>query len=293
MKIKTLSLLLLVSWAPLHGASSLITLDMGPGTQGQNNGPASVAGYNLYNGGSVNAAGLVTYGTLQGSNTAITATSQTNGQLTTNLSPITGGSTNFAILNSVVISGVATGGSALTINPVAGAAVGSPTGLVPLARISNTAGAGLGVGTDSGTTNAELDFTSTLTETLSFNFSQPVLLVSVRGGFWDSGATSSRYVININGQTFTTADGNGGWYNFTGTGNNAPGFTQTTIDGVTGVLLNPGQTFTFTPAIGATGNTSGTANGHINELSFYVVPEPTTAAFGLIGLIGLMRRRRA
>jgi hypothetical protein len=293
MKLKILSFLTFAGFSPAFAVSTLITLDMGPGTQGANNGPASIAGYNLYNNGSVAANGVITYGTSVGTITTITPTSLNNGSLTVNLTPITAGSTNFAILNSIDIGASATGSSALTITPVAGAAVGSPTGLVPLARTSNTAGAGIGVGTDSPTTNAEIDLTSTLTETLSFNFSQPVLLVAVRGGFWDTGTGSSRYNININGQTFTTADGNGGWYNFTGTGNNAPGFTQTTIDGRTGVLLNPGQTFTFTPAIGASGNTTGSANGHINELSFYAVPEPTTAALGLLGIVGLMRRRRA
>jgi hypothetical protein len=155
-------------------------------------------------------------------------------------------------------------------------------------------GPGVGTGQNSGN---EIDGPNNVTIT----FDKPVVLTQVQAAWWDANNTentpdSYRLTIDGTGRNAVPAT-EGGLHTLT---DGAPwvggsGFTSSTVDGVTGVYLPAGQAFVVS---GVDTNANGTIgdNGLLQRFSFHVVnpiPEPTSLTLGALGLLGLLRRRRA
>jgi hypothetical protein len=153
------------------------------------------------------------------------------------------------------------------------------------------------------------------TTALNINFDQPVVLTSIAGGWWDGDGTAGyidrsndSYALTIGTTTVARSPGatggeNSDWSLIDGGaagaatpagGPNVASFAVSTVDGVTGVFLPAGTNLSFS-YFDTNNSGTGNDNGALSGIQFSVVnvPEPTSLTLGALGLLGLLRRRRA
>ena len=137
-----------------------------------------------------------------------------------------------------------------------------------------------------------------VTDRLSLSFTQPVMLTQISAGWWDDGGNGSleTWEVVVGGVTASANPASEGSLDLTTTA-----LPQTEHQGVTGVLLLPGETIEFGPGgtdtwdrgAGAPGSDGNLDNGTLTGIDLYVViPEPGSLMLLSLSVLGLARRRR-
>jgi len=166
------------------------------------------------------------------------------------------------------------------------AASGTATATPAIGRLLNGGGPGLGVRTGNGG-DIEIGGAEVLTVSFDQSVIIPTIANSIDTAWWDQ---NDNYTLTVKGVSFTTNTPNTG---FPGNANLATDFASLVgvNQGITGIVLHPGETITLTAAP-ETPDVNGVSNGGLEGIQLYVIPEPSRVALLALGLAGLVMRRR-
>ncbi len=246
----------------------IVTTEIGQNTNARSISITGTGTVNLNRGGGNTYTGSTTVsgGTLLASNTTGSATG--GGALNVNSSTRLGGTGTIAPsgANGITISGVLAPGASignLTLN------LGGTTGTVAMASGSSF--------------EYELGIANPTIDAIVANSSDLLTL---------AGAAAADFAFSSNNVDFVNTGAVGYYKLFDTLSNNANTYTGLTFDGTTGLVTN-GLSYSNL-AGGQTGNfIVGTASngGVTGDIYFQVIPEPSAALLGGLGLLALLRRR--
>lgn len=234
-------------------------------------GTLSLSGANLYTAGTTITAGRLLVSNSTGSGTG-------TGAVTIDLNGTLGGAGSIAATsaNGITVNGaLAPGGS---VSATTGGTFSNSTGTLTL-NMANTTGT---VQMNSGAT-FQMELGAAGVSITSVGASDMIAL---------TGAAAGDLVLNGNLINLMST-GQTGFYKLIDTSLDATTYSGLTFDGTTGVVsgglstTNLAGGFSGTLIVGTASN-----GGEVGDLYLQVVPEPTAALLGSVGLLGLLRRRR-